>query len=199
MKENKFLIILPMISMIILLLGATFSYFTTTVHSNEAAVGFTAAKIGASLEVTPLYTGKDLIPMDDTDVMKGYAHSCVDDNSYGACQAYTITLTNTGDPFEYVGTINFTVEEIEHLKYLLLDENGEIYQDKTEITSGTDLSLGQNVSLGENESKNFTLIVWVSNFDYLQDDEDGGGNFSALVTYTTANGSKVTGTFSANG
>ena len=199
MKENKFLIILPMISMIILLLGATFSYFTTTVHSNEAAVGFTAAKIGASLEVTPLYTGKDLIPMDDTDVMKGYAHSCVDDNSYGACQAYTITLTNTGDTFEYVGTINFTVEEIEHLKYLLLDENGEIYQDKTEITSGTDLSLGQNVSLGENESKNFTLIVWVSNFDYLQDDEDGGGNFSALVTYTTANGSKVTGTFSANG
>lgn len=196
MKKSNSLLVFPILSILVLALGATFSYFQVAAMSNEDAVSLQAANLGLSVEIDSLYTGKDLIPMDDTDVITGYQHSCVDDNQYGACQAYEITVTNEGGVTTYSGSIHFTISDILHLKYMLLDENDDVYVAGTSISSGTDQTLGNSFTLGENESKTFKLIIWLTNYNYDQNSEDAGGSFSALVTYSNSVGSTVTGSFS---
>ena len=198
MKKNKFLPIVSILSLIIILVGSTFSYFAATASSNSDAIGFTALGFNTSVEITALYNDKALIPMDDTDVMTGYSHNCVDDHGYGACQAYNINVSNAGDTTSYDGSITFNVTGIDNLKYLVLDEDENEYVGATQIVSGNDQTLGDGFSLGANESKDFILIIWLSNLSGPQDDDDANGSYSASVTYQAVGGSRITGTFSSH-
>lgn len=195
MKKNNMLMFLSVASLIVVLLGATFSYFAAAAKTDKDIEGV-AANFGASVEITALYTGNKLIPMNDIDTIKGYEHECVDINGFDACQAYKIHVENTGDKFEYVGNINFDVTDIENLKYLVLDEDGNKYVFDTLITSGVNQSLGEGFELDNGESRDFVLIVWLSNLDSPQENVDADGYFSAAVTYQSSYGSVITGTFS---
>ncbi len=196
MKKNKLLISMSIILLIIMLIGTTFSYFAAFVKSDRN-IESVAATFGAGVEITELYGGKSMIPMDDSDVMTGYNNQCVDIKGYGACYAYNIHIDNTGDKFSYVGTINFDVNDIKNLKYLVLDEENNKYVEDT-LISGDDQTLGDSFELDTGESRDFVLVIWLSNLEGPQDDEDAGGNFSASVTYETTYGSRITGTFSVN-
>ena len=197
MKPNKFMMIISTLTLFVILAGATFAYFAVSVSSGQGDVAGEAAAINISVDVQPLYTGKPLIPTNDSDISTAYANSCVDIHSNGACSAYTITVTNAGQQLEYEGTIKFTLNDITNFKYRLLDENDNVYQDTTTVVTGTDQSLGNSFVLGANASKTFTLIVWLPNMSYEQDDTDANGHFSAEVTYASSAGSVVTGMFSA--
>jgi hypothetical protein len=197
MKPNKFMTIISVLTLFIVLVGATFAYFSVSVSSNEDAIAGEAAVISISLDVQPLYTGRPLIPTNDSDIDTAYANSCVDIHNNGACGAYTITVTNAGQATNYTGTIKFNLTDITNFKYRLLDENDNVYQDTTTVITGTDQSLGNSFVLATNEAKTFTLIVWLPNMSYEQDASDANGHFSADVTYTTSAGSRVTGMFTA--
>ena len=198
MKNNKFMIVISILLIVVMLIGTTFSFFAISTGSNENAVDMTAATFGASVEVTALYNDRSLIPMDDKDVMKGYNQQCIDDKGFGACQAYTIHISNTGDKNSYTGTIKFNVTDIENLKYLILDEENNKYVSDTAIISGEDQTLGDSFELDTDESRDFVLVIWLSNLNGPQDDYDAGGSFSASVTYESTHGSRITGTFSVN-
>lgn len=195
MEKNKNMMVISILLLIIMLIGTTFSYFSAIAIANND-INVTAAQFGVSLEVTPLYNGKKLIPMNDSDVMTGYNSQCIDRLGYGACYAYNIHIENTGDLIEYTGLIKFTVSDILHLKYLLLDEDNNRYVDALAIESSEDQTLGDSFKLDTGESRNFVLVIWLSNLPSPQDADDAGGNFSALVTYRSTNGGMITGTFS---
>lgn len=196
MKKSKYLMVLSIVLLIIILFGTTFAYFAA-IAKGEEEVNMVAANFGANVVISPVYNEKKIIPMDDSDVMIGYNRHCVDDLGYGACYAYNIHIENTGDKFSYVGTINFDVTDIENLKYLVLDEDNNKYVEDT-LISGDDQTLGDGFELDTGESKDFVLVIWLSNLEGPQDDQDAGGNFSASVTYESTYGSKITGTFSVN-
>ena len=196
MKKNKILMLISILLLIVILLGTTFSYFAAFINSDKNIETF-AANFGANVVISPLYNNKLLIPMDDKDVMIGYNRHCVDDLGYGACYAYNIHIENTGDKFSYVGSINFDVNDIENLKYLVLDENNNKYVEDT-LISGDDQTLGDSFELDTGESRDFVLVIWLSNLEGPQEDQDAGGNFSASVTYESTFGSKITGTFSVS-
>ena len=196
MKKNKFLMISSIFLLIVMLLGTTFSYFAAYAKADQD-INIVAANFNASVTISELYGGKSLIPMDDSDVMTGYARHCIDDLGYGACYAYNIHVENTGDKFSYVGSINFDVTDIENLKYLVLDEANNKYVEDT-LISGDDQAVGDGFELDTGESRDFVLVIWLSNLEGPQDDQDAGGNFSASVTYESTYGSKITGTFSVN-
>ena len=196
MEKNKFLMVVSVILLIIMLFGATFSYFSVSAKADQN-IHIVAANFNAGVTIFELYGGKSLIPMNDNDVMTGYNNECVDIKGYGACYAYNIHVENTGDKFSYVGTINFDVTDIENLKYLVLDEEKNKYVEDT-LISGDDQSLGDSFELDTGESRDFVLVIWLSNLEGPQDDQDAGGNFSASVTYESTYGSKITGTFSVN-
>ncbi len=198
MKKNNFLFIISVLTLIFIVLGATFSFFRVEASSSEGAVTVGAANLNIVVDVQPLYIGKVLIPLDNDKVMTAFNNSCVDNNDNGACQAYTISIDNAGQNADYAGIINFTLNGITNLNYMVLDENNNVYQDITNIVSGTDQSLGPEFNLLDGGSKNYTLIIWVPNFNRPQDTEDAGGSFNAAVTYETSYGSRITGTFSGS-
>lgn len=196
MKKNKFMMIISILVLVVFLLGTTFSFFAASTISDQN-LDFAAANFSAGVTISELYGGKSLIPMNDFDVMVGYNNQCVDKYGYGACYAYNIHIENTGDKSSYVGTINFDVNDIENLKYLVLDEENNKYVEDT-LISGDDQTLGNGFELDTGESRDFVLVVWLSNLSGPQDDQDAGGNFSASVTYESAYGNRITGTFSVS-
>ena len=198
--KNKSLLVISVLSLVVILLGGTFSYFNATARSNENAMGLTAMTFDTGVEVTALYNSKDLIPTNDADIMTAYAQNCIDDLGYGACHAYNIEVENNGLKTGYDGTIKFNLNGVENLKYMLLDENENVYVAGTGVVTGTDQTLGDSFELDTNESTNFILIIWLSNLENDDQSEvDAAGSFSAAVTYTSTTGTRITGTFSVSG
>lgn len=200
-KYKTFIIVTSFISIIILLIGTTFSYFTISAKSKHDAVLVEAEKVMLGLGVSPLYTGYKLIPTDDEDIMKAYNQKCIDDYKNGACLAYGLEIFNYSKAYPITGRIDFTVEGIENLSYIVLDEEENVYQPKTSITGDTTaMSLGPSFKLNDATdlnptSRKFILIVWLTNLkDKDQSDFDAGGSFSAKVTYESIYGGKLTAT-----
>ena len=203
MKETsakKILIITSFLSIVILLVGTTFSFFTYDTQSRNNALAVQAAKIRINLGVSNLYTGRLLIPLKDELIMKAYKeYRCVDSFGWGACQAYALELFNDAGEVEIESFIDFNLNGVENLTYMVLDENENIYKDITHVYSNnpTGLSLGDNFVLKdgslEQTSKKLILLIWLSDVGSIQDKDDAGGSFTASVTFRTSTGSELTG------
>lgn len=204
-KANIFLFTTSVLSMVILLIGATFSYFSVSSQSKYDAVAVEANKIRLAFSISPKYTGYKLIPTNDTDIMKAYENKCLDIYNNGACLAYELEISNFNNAQDLIGKINFTVENIENLSYMVLDSDDSIYLDKTSIKGNTtEMSLGPHFILGDATesnptSKKFTLIIWLTNLDEDQNDTDAGGTFQASISYESVYGTKLTATVSGYG
>lgn len=204
MKQNKinvFLLITSILSTFILLIGATFSYFSTRNMSKMNALAVEAGKVKLGLGVSPLYTGYKLIPTNDSDIMTAYDQQCLDDYGNGACLAYEFEVYNFNLKQDVIGKIDFNVEGIENLSYIVLDENDTIYLDKTSVGNGItkDLPLGEHFILEDatelnSKSKKFKLIIWLTNLEQDQNETDAGGQFSATITFSSVYGGKLTAT-----
>lgn len=209
MKNNRskmFLSITSILSMFILLIGTTFSYFSISSKSDDDILQVNAASINLKLGITPKYVGHLLIPTNDEDIMVAYESKCVDIYGLGACLAYDIEVSNGSSEQDLIGMINFTINGIENLSYMLLDDNDNIYLEKTSIKKDNSLNLplGDHFVLGdatiENPtSKKFVLIIWLTNLDIPQEDYDAAGTFSASISYQSVLGSKLTGSISGTG
>lgn len=206
-RANKVLFVTSVFSLMILAIGTTFSFFTVSQRSKYDAVIVEADKISLSLNLSPLYTGKSLIPTNDEDIMTAYNQECIDDNGKGACLAYEIKISNFNKGQDIVGKINFDVTDIEHLSYMVLDANdNSIYLNKTSIKNGVTegMSLGPHFILTNGTellptTRNFIILIWLTNLDRDQTPEDAGGTFTASVTYESVYGSKMTGYIKGTG
>lgn len=198
MKESnkkKILLTIYLFSIIFMLIGFTFSYFTAQTRSSNNALSIKSGKLKLSLNVSPKYTDYKLIPTDDEDIMKAYNQKCLDDAGSGACLAYDIVVTNDSVTQDVVGKISFTLDHIENLKYLVLDENGNIYQEITSITDDNVMPLGEHFIIEKKEEpakqRKFVLVIWLSNLNQSQDYEKGG-TFKASVNYNSVYGQSLT-------
>ncbi len=203
MRENKlnvFLLITSVLSISILVIGATYSFFTMSTMSKVNAVSVEAGKVQLGLGISPIYTGYKLVPMNDEDVMKAYHQKCLDNIGSGACLAYGIEVFNFADSQDIIGKIDFNLNGIANLSYLVLDENNNIYLNNTKVgENGTNMPLGDSFTLNNGSStapfsRKFVLILWISNLDRNQNEEDMGGVFSATVTYSSVLGGRITAT-----
>ena len=203
MKETsakKILIITSFLSIVILLVGTTFSFFTYDTQSKKNALAIEASQIRINLGVSNLYTGRLLIPLKDELIMKAYKeYGCVDSYGWGACQAYSLELFNSAAEVEIESFIDFNLNGVKNLTYMVLDEEENIYKEITHVDSNnpTGLSLGDNFILKdgslEQTTKKLMLLIWLSDIGEIQDNDDAGGSFTASVTFRTSNGSELTG------
>lgn len=198
MKKSNVFSIVWSLAFVFMVIGATFSYFNTQNSSTTGAVAAGSGHVGINLLVTPLFEAKPLIPMDDGDIWKAYDNECIDDNDYGACQAYSVDVVNNGGDSDYSGVINFSIGDITNLNYMVLDEDDNVYVAKTHINSGTDQTMGNSFTLLDGETKNFKLLIWLSNYSRNQDEEDAGGTYSASMTFQSAGGYKISGAISGS-
>lgn len=200
-KANKILIIMTSISIVILLIGTTFSYFTISNKSKKDALTATSYDVNLILGISSLTSNKKLIPTRDEDIQIAYRQNCVDDNGFGACMAYSFELFNYNKEQDIIGTISFDVTDIDNLSYMILDENNNVYLDKTSIPNGTtdNLPLGEHFIMGEGtkevpSTKKFVLVIWLSNKEEDQTSYDASGEFTANVSYESVSGAFLTGT-----
>lgn len=208
-KVNKFLLATTILSVLILLVGATFSYFTVSNKSKLNAVSVEAGRVKLGLGVSDMTSGIKLIPTRDEDIETAYEHNCIDDYGFGACNVFEFSLSNFSKSQDVIGKISFDVNNIQNLSYMILDENDNVYLDKTSIPNGVsnNLSLGEHFLLEDGSevsptNRDFKLVIWLSNLNEAQDEYDAGGTYSAVVTYSSVDGSMLTGTVSgikANG
>ena len=204
-RANKFLFVTSVLSILILTIGGTFSFFSVSTKSKYDAVKVNADKIELALAISPIYTGHKLIPTNDEYIlnMTAYKNKCLDIYGYGACLAYNLEISNFNRKQDMIGKIDFEVNGIKNLSYIVLDENGKKYLEKTSIKNG----ITENMSLGEHfilddatetspSTRNFTLIIWLTNLENEdQTDIDAGGSFTAAVSFESViYGSKLTGT-----
>ena len=82
---------------------------------------------------------------------------------------------------------------------MVLDENDNVYLDITHINKDnpTNLPLGKAFTLakavdGITPSKKFTLLIWLTDNNDVQDETDAGKSFSADITYRTSEGGRLT-------
>ena len=139
--------------------------------------------------------------MSDNLALTGYNNNCIDSNNFDVCQVYSITLTNnsgTGQDERLLGTINFNLNHVKNLSYMLIDSNDNVYTGPTSVIANTDLSLGNYVNLHDGESGYYKLIIWLSDKNENQTNDDAHGTFNASITYTGITGenlsSMITGT-----
>ena len=181
-----------------MLVGLSFSWFTARTRSKNNALVTKSGALTLSLDVSKKFSTSGLIPTRDIDIMKAYHNECVDDYGSTACLAYDIVITNDSATQDIVGTIDFTLNHIENLSYLVLDEDDNIYQDITKIDkSASLLPLGSSFVLdgaletGVPTQRKFVLVIWLSDYDYNQV-QDIGGSFFASVTYNSIYGQNLT-------
>lgn len=209
MKDNKnkiYLSITSILSMLILLIGTTFSYFSINAKSDDDALAVGATTVDLRLDIIPKYVGHKLIPTNDEDIMIAYESKCIDIYGFGACLAYEIEVSNGSDKQDLIGLIDFEVTKIENLSYMVLDEDNNIYLDKTSIKGENTIGmpLGEHFVLDKATvdnptSKKFVLIIWLTNLEGPQDDFDAGGTFNAYITYQSVLGNKLTGSINGYG
>ena len=196
-NENNFFIIISILTLLAMILGASFAYYASVVIPDDDYLDVASRNLELHLTITSLYTEKKIIPTNDFEIDTAFENQCIDIHDFGACYAYNIELNNVGVPQDVTGVFKLTSDKLVNLKYMFLDADNEnqIFQDVSDA-SEEGVDVGDNIHLETGESRHLILIIWLSNLEDIQNDEIAGifnGEFTVRSTY----GSKVTGTISA--
>lgn len=94
--KKMFYVLITCLVLSILIIGATFAFFTASSSDNETVMGNTDTfTFGLSVtKVTSIDMTFGLVPMRNTEAPYAAENMCYDDNSSVGCQIYKITLTS---------------------------------------------------------------------------------------------------------
>lgn len=203
--QGTFYMIIAMLTLIVAIVGATFAYFSLQA-SDENTVKGNAAKVGLSLEVRKVSVDAsgDLIPLDETLLEKAIAgdsatenQMCVDKNGNTVCQVYEVKVTNEGTAATAVnGSLTLSAETITNLKWQIMTDQSTPVTDSGQFKTTDDTEIAKNDTIEANPgSKTYYIMIWIDEIESDQNDSDTGA-FTGVVSFTSADGSGVTGTFS---
>ena len=183
-RSSRKLIIFEIVcvALIIGLIGYTYSFFNVTA-TNDSVIYGEAASVNLSLTVEKLApsTNKGLVPQLDqyiTSAVIGRNGSCVDDNNNNVCQVYKITVTNSGASVHVNGTLTLSAKNNPNLKWAIISGT----TNPTLVSSVNPYSyvkLTENELYNSNESKDYYIVLWISETGTIQTDQ---GGFSGVVT-----------------
>lgn len=203
--QGTFYMIIAMLTLVVAIVGATFAYFSLQA-SDENTVKGNAAKVGLSLEVRKVSvdaTG-DLVPLDELLLEKAIKgdnetsnQMCVDKNGNTVCQVYEVKVTNEGTAATAVnGTLTLTAETITNLKWQIMTDQDTPVTDTGQFKTTDDTEIAKNDTVEANPgTKSYYIMIWIDEIEEDQNDSDTGA-FTGVVSFTSADGSGVTGTFS---
>lgn len=203
--QGTFYMIIAMLTLIVAIVGATFAYFSLQA-SDENTVKGNAAKVGLSLEVRKVSVDAsgDLVPLDELLLDKAIAgdtatenQMCVDKNGNTVCQVYELKVTNEGTAATAVnGTLTLTAETITNLKWQIMTDQDTPVMDSGQFKTTDDTEVAKNDTIEANPgTKSYYIMIWIDETENDQNDSDTGA-FTGVVSFTSADGSGVTGTFS---
>lgn len=203
MEEKKslkinFSSIISILTLVVMGIGSTFAYFNASVNGAlDENISVSSIEVIMNLKIAPLYNGKAILPTNDEDIEKAYKNKCVDSVGNGACIAYVIEIENIGYEQEGVATFLAESETITNLKYMILSDSEE-YEVLKPPTSAMDATVeeqlqGIPIKLQSGENSKLIIVIWLSNLNKPQDEEQGG-SFIGQASFISTTGAKITGT-----
>ena len=214
-KKIKFLyIFLAVMVLSIMTIGATYAYWAASTQSASRDVQTESTIYSISMSINPLYHDFSVIPMNDSDAVKALRNKCKDKYDRGACTAYVVNVYDYNEDLEYIsGFMDITTNNMQNLSYMMFrvsdtydeekcvnievsNENYCVVKEAAAVGDGVGLSLGDAYKVAGTTDTKFILLLWLSNFQYSQNDIDVG-SFDAIVTMQAGNGGKVMGSISS--
>lgn len=200
---KKLYIVVLVITILISTATISFSYFYSSSRGKNN-VEAESAKLGLDLKVERVTSEKTigLLPVKDNDLQSAIEginnESCVDEQNKGKCQVYKVTVTNTG---------NVTSTLSSKISLFATGEGSKFTNLKwAEINSPTDSTPFGDIHtmsdetwkkyfvMGPKSSASFYVMVWISDLDIAQNNQDTG-NFSGIVRFDSTAGTGVNSTF----
>lgn len=203
--QGTFYMIIAMLTLVVAIVGATFAYFSLQA-SDENTIKGNAAQAGLSLEVRKVSVDAsgDLVPLDETLLEKAIkgdsatgSQMCVDKNGNTVCQVYEVKVTNEGSAATAInGSLTLSAETITNLKWQIMTDQSTPVTDTGQFKTTDDTEIAKNDTVEANPgTKTYYIMIWIDEIESPQNDSDTGA-FTGVVSFTSADGSGVTGTFS---
>ena len=210
MNENNngrelFYSVIRVATLIVAIIGATVAYFSVnaSITNNNGISGDTVnvsdtTITGTLTRVTP--STVSMVPLKTADLQKGITgeggKQCIDANGAKVCDIYTLTIKNTSSaPVSLAGNLNITATDMADLRWSLLEST-------TSATGATAKEVNDTVIVAnellaaKTGTKTYHFVIWFNETDGVQNDQ-AGKSYTGTVSFTAANGGKITAQFSS--
>ena len=210
MNENNngrglFYGVIGVATLIVAIIGATFAYFSVSANitNNDGISGDTVnvsdtTVTGTLTRETP--STVSMVPLKTEDLQKGITgeggQQCIDKNGAKVCDIYTLTIKNTSSaPVSLAGNLTITATDMADLRWSLLEST-------TSATGATAKEVNDTVIVANellaatNGTQTYYFVIWFNETDADQNAQ-AGKSYTGTVTFTAANGGKITAQFSS--
>lgn len=163
-KNNIFYMILLILTMIIMIIGITFTYFSLLQKEKDDSTRIQTGTLSINYIDGREINTYSLLPITDPDLNTKYS-------TYK--KEFTVTSDGTLDQYLNI-YIDITNNEFNSnsLGYALYDKDGNLISKGTIPKSGQIL-IGTDIYLKSNSSLDFTVLIWLRENNQNQDDEQG--------------------------
>lgn len=210
MNENNngrglFYGVIGVATLIVAIIGATFAYFSVnaSITNNNNIAGSTVELsdttiAGTLTRVTP--STVSMVPLKTEELQKGITgegnQKCIDENGAKVCDIYTLTINNTSNaPVSLAGNLNITATDMADLRWSLLESPDSATGATAKAVSDT-VIVANEVLAAKTGTKTYHFVIWFNETD-LEQNTQAGKSYTGTVSFTAANGGKITAQFSS--
>ena len=210
MNENNngrglFYGVIGVATLIVAIIGATFAYFSVnaSITNNNGISGDTVnvsetTITGTLTRVTP--STVSMVPLKTEELQKGITgegnQKCIDKNGAKVCDIYTLTINNTSKaPVSLAGKLAITATDMADLRWSLLESPDSATGATAKAVSDT-VIVANELLAAKTGTKTYHFVIWFNETEENQNTQ-AGKSYTGTVSFTAANGGKITAQFSS--
>ena len=210
MNENNngrglFYGVIGVATLIVAIIGATFAYFSVSANiANKNDIAGSTVELsdttitGTLTRETP--STVSMVPLKTSDLQKGITgeggQQCIDANGAKVCDIYTLTINNTSNaPVSLAGNLTITATDMADLRWSLLESTDSAAGATAKEVSDT-VIVANELLAAKTGTKTYHFVIWFNETE-LDQNTQAGKSYTGTVTFTAANGGKITAQFSS--
>lgn len=210
MNENNngrglFYGVIGVATLIVAIIGATFAYFSVNASiTNKSDIAGSTVEL-SDTTITGTLTRKtpstvSMVPLKTADLQKGITgeggQQCIDANGAKVCDIYTLTINNTSNaPVSLAGNLTITATDMADLRWALIESTTSATGATAKEVSDTVIVANELLAAKTGE-KTYHFVIWFNETE-LNQNAQAGKSYTGTVTFTAANGGKITAQFSS--
>ena len=210
MNENNngrglFYGVIGVATLIVAIIGATFAYFSVnaSITNNSDIAGSTVDVSETTITGTLTRVTQStvsMVPLKTADLQKGITgeggQQCIDANGAKVCDIYTLTINNTSKaPVSLAGKLAITATDMADLRWSLLESTDSAAGATAKEVSDT-VIVANELLAANGGTKTYHFVIWFNETE-LEQNTQAGKSYTGTVTFTAANGGKITAQFSS--
>lgn len=210
MNENNngrglFYGVIGVATLIVAIIGATFAWFSVNANiANNSDIAGSTVELsdttitGTLTRETP--STVSMVPLKTEDLQKGITgeggQKCIDANGAKVCDIYTLTINNTSNaPVSLAGNLTITATDMADLRWSLLESTTSATGATAKEVSDT-VIVANELLAAKTGTKTYHFVIWFNETE-LNQNTQAGKSYTGTVSFTAANGGRITAQFSS--